>query len=201
MSGVVPNDPGYSFVVYNVGDKLTMVLLLLAPFAFAPLAVGRWLLLGLPLLAEIVFMKPWNYEPSRIGSHYTAPLLAATALAAAFGVRRIPRFAMPMIPLALVVTLFVYNDTDLRPGRWPYVVDWDAYARAVHVRDGREPVLLTRSEEGVWAVAAANPAVRLDWHRDPHWIACPAFDTDARAFFGSLMGRAPAKLCGGVPVK
>ncbi len=42
-----------------------MVVLLLAPFAFAPLVVGRWLLLALPLLAEIVFMRPWNYEPSR----------------------------------------------------------------------------------------------------------------------------------------
>ena len=61
-------------------------LLLLAPFAFAPLAVGRWLLLAAPLLAEIVFMRPWNYEPSRIGSHYVAPLLAATA--ARGGIRR-----------------------------------------------------------------------------------------------------------------
>ncbi len=71
---------------YDVSGKLTMIVFLLVPFAFAPLAIGRWLLLGIPLLAEIVFMRPWNYEPSRIGSHYTAPLLAATAAAAAFGV-------------------------------------------------------------------------------------------------------------------
>jgi len=197
--GAHPNDPRYALLVHDPGGKIAMVLLLLAPFAFAPLAAGRALLLGLPLLAEIVFMQPWNYEPSRIGSHYVAPLLAATAIAAAFGAMHRPGFARAMIPCALAVML-LFNDAVLRPGRWPYVVDWSAYARAVALRDGEAGVLLGRRDEGVWAVAAANPRVRLDPRPDPLFAACPAYDTNARAFFGSLAGRAPQRLCGGVPL-
>jgi uncharacterized membrane protein len=200
LHGVAPNDPPYGLAVHDVSGKFTLVSLLLAPFAFAPLAVGRWLLLATPLLLEIVFMQPWNYEPSRIGSHYTAPLLVATAAAAAFGVRRFSGFARAMIPCALVVTLLIFTDTALRPGRWPYIVDWSAYARAVAIRDENVGVTLPRRDEGVWAVAAPNPLVRLDPHPDPYFVACPAYDTDARAFFASLAGRMPAALCGGVPV-
>jgi uncharacterized membrane protein len=198
--GVHPNDPGYSLSVYNPFGKLSMILLLLAPFAFAPLAAGRWLLLGIPLLAEIAFMKPWNYEPSRIGSHYIAPILAATAVAAAFGLASDSRFTRAVVPCALVVML-LFNDTVLRPGRWPYVVDWDAYARAVAIRDAAAPILLRRGDEGAWAIAAANPDVRLDPHPDPHFPGCPAYNTNAAAFFGSLFGRMPAHLCGGVPAR
>jgi uncharacterized membrane protein len=198
MRGVHPNDPGYSLQIFNPLGKLSMFMLLLAPFAFAPLAVGRWLLLGVPMAAEIVFMRPWNYEPSRLGSHYVAPLFAATAIAAAFGFARYWGFVRFAIPWALLVML-LFNDTVLRPGRWPYVVDWNAYARAAAVRDSGESIVLSRSEEGMWAVAAANPAVRLDPHPDPHFVACPAYNTNAAAFFASLAGRVPSRLCGGVP--
>ncbi|MBV8066666.1 MAG: DUF2079 domain-containing protein [Candidatus Eremiobacteraeota bacterium] len=195
-----PNDPGYSLQIFNPTSKASMFFLLLAPFAFAPLAVGRWLLLGLPMAAEIVFMRPWNYEPSRLGSHYVASLFAATAIAAAFGFARYWTFARFAIPGALLV-MVLFNDTVLRPGRWPYVVDWNAYARAVALRDSApQRALLPRREEGVWAVAAANPGVELDSHPDPHFVACPAYDTNVRVFFESLAGRMPAHLCGGVPV-
>ncbi|HYL27978.1 MAG TPA: DUF2079 domain-containing protein [Candidatus Nitrosotalea sp.] len=199
--GVHPNDPGYSFAIYNPFSKVSMLFLLLAPFAFSPLWVGRWLLLSAPLLAEIVFMRPWNYEASRIGSHYVGPLLAATAVAAAFGIARSPRFAPAVVPCALIVMLLIFNDTVLRPGRWPYVVDWDAYARAVALRDGSRAALIRRGKEGAWAVAAANPKVRLDPHPDPNFPGCPAYDTNAAAFFASLSGHMPAHLCGGVPVR
>ena len=45
-----------------------MIVFLLVPFAFAPLASGRRLLLGIPLLAEIVFMRPVELraEPHRL---------------------------------------------------------------------------------------------------------------------------------------
>jgi hypothetical protein len=152
------------------------------------------------MLVEIVFMQPWNYEPSRIGSHYTAPLLAAVSVAAIVGVRRFPKLVPAIIPCALLVTLVIFSDTAVRPGRWPYVVDWNAYRRAQTIRDASQTVLLPRREEGVWAVAAVNPRVQLDPRRDPHFVACPAYDTDARAFFRSLHGEMPAHLCGGVPV-
>ncbi|MGC1381940.1 MAG: DUF2079 domain-containing protein [Candidatus Baltobacteraceae bacterium] len=200
LAGTQPNVPHYALVVVDPMGKVAMLFLLLAPFAFAPVAIGRWLLLGAPLLAEIVFMQPWNYEPSRVGSHYTAPLLAATAIAAALGLRRAPRLTRAIVPSALAVML-LFNDTGLRPGRWPYVVDWSAYANAVNIRDGDRAILLPRGEEGVWAVAAVNPRVRLDPHPDPHFPGCPAYDTDARAFFASLTGAPLPVLCGGVPVE
>jgi uncharacterized membrane protein len=197
----VPSVPHYAFAISDPGGKLTLLLLLLAPFAFAPLAIGRWLLLGTPLLAEIVFMQPWNYEASRVGSHYSAALLASAAVAAAFGVRRYSGFARVMIACAVVVMVLIFNDTVLRPGRWPFIVDWNAYARAAALRDGGGAALLPRRDEGVWAVAAANPHVRLDPRPDPHFAGCPGYNTDAGAFFASLSGRAPARLCGGVPVR
>jgi|HubBroStandDraft_4_1064222.scaffolds.fasta_scaffold00020_25 uncharacterized membrane protein len=196
----VPSVPHYGLTVFDPAGKIAMIFLLLAPFAFAPLAIGRWLLLGAPLLAEIAFMRPWNYEPSRVGSHYTATLVAATAIAAAFGIARNPRFARGVLPCALVV-LLLFNDTVLRPGRWPYIVDWDAYAQALAKRDSRQPVLLMRRDEGVWAVAAANPQVRLDPHPDPNVPRCGAYDTNAAAFFASLAGGPLPGLCGGVPVQ
>ena len=197
--GALPNVPGYSAIVYDPASKLTMIALLLLPFAFAPVMAGRMLLLGIPLLAEIVFMRPWNYEPSRVGSHYTVPLLTVTAIAGAFGLRRAPRLSAAILPCAIVATLF-FNDTGLHAGRWPYVVDWEAYARARAVRDSGTAVTLSRGNEGVWAVAAANPRVRLDPRPDPRAPKCPAYDTDVRAFAESLRGAMPPRLCGGVPL-
>jgi uncharacterized membrane protein len=55
-----PNVPQYGLAVFDPSGKVTMTFLLLAPFAFAAIVIGRWLLLGAPLLAEIVFMQPWN---------------------------------------------------------------------------------------------------------------------------------------------
>jgi hypothetical protein len=201
LAGVHPSDPGYSFTVFNLQGKLSMVALLLAPFACAPLGAGRWLWLGLPLLAEIFFMKPWAYDASRIGSHWVAPLSAAAAIAAAFGLRRWPKLERAMIACALVVMLLIFNDTVLLPGRWPYIVDWSAYAQAARIRDGGQSALLPRTQEGVWAVAAANPGVQLKLNLDPKAVGCPAYNTDARAFFAALAGHMPAKLCGGVAVR
>jgi uncharacterized membrane protein len=199
-AGVHPNDPGYGLAVYDPVAKLSMIALLLLPFAFAPAMAGRALLLGLPLLAEIVFMRPWNYEPSRVGSHYTVPLLAATAIAAAFGLRRAPRLTAALLPCAIVATLF-FNDTVLRAGRWPYVVDWPAYSRATELRDSRATAMVPRFDEGVWAVAAANARVRLNPRPSLRARNCPAYNTDVRALVASLRGDLPARLCGGVPLK
>jgi hypothetical protein len=106
-----------------------------------------------------------------------------------------------MLACAAVVMLLIFNDTVLRPGRWPYIVDWSAYSRAVAIRDGGLPTTLRRRDEGTWAIAAANPHVRLDPHSDPGFTACPAYNTNASAFFESVRGRAPQRLCGGVPVR
>jgi hypothetical protein len=128
------------------------------------------------------------------------PLLAVTAVAAAFGLRSAPRLSAAILPCAIVATLF-FNDTGLHAGRWPYVVNWPAYERASALRDSRAAATLTRGEEGAWAVAAANPRVRLDPRPDLGAKNCPAYDTDFNAFVGSLAGRMPPRLCGGVPLR
>lgn len=200
LEHVRPHDPGYTLLPHNIGGVAWLLLFLLIPFAFAPLAAGwKRLLLGLPLLAEILFMGAWTYEPSRLGSHYTAPLLAGAALAAAVGLVRRPQLVKWMLPLGALATLF-FNDTVLHVGRWPYIVDWNAYAQALRVRD--EPVARTipRDQEGVWAVAAVNGRVRLAQRSGAHAVFCPGYDRSASAFFASLQGRVPAHLCGGVPV-
>ncbi len=144
-------------------------------------------------------MQPWNYEPSRVGSHYTAPLLAATAIAAAFGVRGRRALSVAMVPCALLVTLFL-NDTVLRVGRWPYVVDSNAYASAVALRDRAKPRCSHDATKACGRSPRSTRSVRLDPRPDPSFRNCPAYDRDARAFFASLDGHAPAHLCGGVPV-
>jgi hypothetical protein len=106
-----------------------------------------------------------------------------------------------MAVCAAVVMLLIFNDTVLRPGRWPYIVDWGAYARAANLRDSGRAVFLARRDEGVWAVAAADPRIRLDPRPDSGFVACPAYNTNAAAFFASLSGRVPPRLCGGVPVR
>jgi len=174
----------------------------LAPFAFAPLWLGRWLLLGLPIVAELTFNKPWAYAIARIGTHWTASALAAAAIASALVVARRPRFATPMLVCAALCALTI-NDTALKIGRWPYVVDRTAYARAATLRASGEPALVPRPQEGVYAVAAANPRVALRRYAPGEAGYCPAYDTNARAFFASLgAGTWPANLglCGGVPV-
>jgi uncharacterized membrane protein len=197
---VSPHDPAYTLVPQHLAGTAWLLLFLLVPFAFAPLAVGwKRLLLAAPLVAEILFMAPWTYDPTRLGSHYSGPLLAATGVAAAFGLRRWPAAARWMLPLGIVATLF-FNDTVLHVGRWPYIVDWNAYARAIAVRQGDRVVTIPRDREGVWAVAAVNDRVRLEQRPRPGAVFCPAYDRSAAAFFASLRGRMPARLCGGVPV-
>ena len=109
-----------------------MLLLLLAPFAFSPLAIGRWLLLSAPLLGEIVFMRPGITR--RAGS---ARIICSAADGdggcRGVGIARYPRFTRAVVPCALVVMLLIFNDTVLRVGAGR--LDWSAYQRAVAVRD------------------------------------------------------------------
>jgi len=201
LHGVHPNQPGYSLTIYDPGAKFGMIVLLLLPFAFTPLAIGWRLLLGLPLLAEIVFAEPWAYEVSRIGAHWVAPLSAGTAVAAAIGLPRWPAATRVLLPCALIAGI-VFSDTVVKVGRWPYIVDWSRYARAVALRDGNRGAVIPREDEGVWAAAAVNPRARLALPSKGLGVKCPAYNRDAAAFFGSigLGGPKTALLCGGVPV-
>jgi uncharacterized membrane protein len=202
LSGAHPSLPGYALHVDEPLQKLAFFAALLAPFAFAPLLLRWRLLLALPLVAELVFNRPWAYPIARIGTHWTAPLVAATALAAAYAVAKRPRLATPVLACAIVCALTI-NDTVLKFGRWPYVVDRGAYAKAVALRDSPRDVVVRRPDEGAYVAAAANPHVLLAKYDPNESGYCPAYDKDARAFFASLgIGTWPPNtaLCGGVPV-
>ncbi|MBV8299798.1 MAG: DUF2079 domain-containing protein [Candidatus Eremiobacteraeota bacterium] len=203
LGGAQPSLPGYSLHVDAPLEKLAFFAALLAPFAFAPLLLRWKLLLAAPLVAELVFNKPWAYPIARIGTHWTAPLVAATALAAAYAVAKYPRLATPVLACAVLCALF-FNDTVLKLGRYPYVVDRNAYAAATALRAADRYVVVRRPNEGAYVVAAANPHVLLAKYDPTETGYCPAYDKDPRAFFASLgFGAWPpgTTLCGGVPVR
>ncbi|MBV8580932.1 MAG: DUF2079 domain-containing protein [Candidatus Eremiobacteraeota bacterium] len=202
LSGARPSLPGYSLHVDDPLQKLAFFAALLAPFAFAPLLLRWRLLLAAPLVAELIFNRPWAYPIARIGTHWTAPLVAATALASAYVVAKQPRFATPMLACAALCALFL-NDTVLKLGRWPFVVDRAAYASAAALRDAHDTVVIHRPNEGAYVVAAANPHVILAKYDPTETGYCPAYNKNPRAFFASLgLGTWPPDtvLCGGVPV-
>jgi uncharacterized membrane protein len=197
-----PSLPGYWLHVDEPLAKLAFFAALLAPLAFAPLWLRWRLLLAVPLIVELTLNRPWAYPIARIGTHWTAPLVAATALAAAYIVARRPSFATPMLVCAALCAL-VFNDTVLKFGRYPFVVDRVAYANATALRTAERTTVVPRVDEGVYVVAAANPNVVLAKY-DPHETGyCPAYDKDPRAFLASLgIGSPPVNMtyCGGVPI-
>ena len=202
LQHVQPSLPGYGFGIDDPLAKIGFFIALLAPFAFAPLTLGRRLVLAAPLVAELVFNRPWAYPIARIGTHWTAPILAATAIAAAYAIARRPKLAVPMLVCAGLCAL-LFNDTALKIGRWPYVVDRQAYDSARALRSVERATVIRRPNEGTYVVAAANPHVLLAKYVAGEPGYCPAYDTNARAFFASLgIGAWPAGLstCGGVPI-
>jgi uncharacterized membrane protein len=202
LGGAHPSQPAYALQVDDPLMKLAFFAALLGPFAFAPLLLRWRVLLAAPLIAELTFNRPWAYPIARIGTHWTAPLFAATALAAAYAVAKYPRVATPMLACALICALTI-NDTVLKIGRWPFVVDRTAYANAVALRSATHDVVVPRHAEGAYVVAAANPHVLLAKYDPNEGGYCPGYDRDARAFFASFgIGTWPPNttLCGGVPV-
>jgi uncharacterized membrane protein len=202
VMNVHPSLPGYALHVDDPLVKLSFFAALLAPFAFAPLWLRWRLLLAAPLVAELTFNRPWAYPIARIGTHWTAPVLAATALAAAYVVARRPAFATPMLVCAALCALLL-NDTVLKFGRYPYVVDPVAYARATALRRSDRTIVVRRVDEGAYVAAASNPHVFLAKYDPRETGYCPAYDKDPRAFLASLgIGTMPPGivLCGGVPV-
>jgi uncharacterized membrane protein len=197
----VPSIPSYALQIDAPLEKLAFFIALLAPFAFAPLWLGSRLLLAVPLVAEVVLNRPWAYVLTRIGTHWTAPLVIATALASAYVIARRPQLARPMLACALVCAL-VFNDTVLKAGRWPFVVNRSAYDAARSLRSATAVVVIPRSQEGAYVVAAPNPQVRLAPFVPGEPGYCPAYNHDARAFFASIgLGTWPdVHLCGGTAI-
>jgi uncharacterized membrane protein len=203
LTNAHPSLPGYALHIDDPLLKLAFFAALLAPFAFTPLLLHWRLFLAAPLVAELTFNRPWAYPIARIGTHWTAPIVAATAIAAAYVIAKHPRTATPILTCAILCALFL-NDTVLKIGRWPYVVDRAAYASAAALRNTDRPTVVRRAQEGVYVVAASNPHVVLAKYDPNESGYCPAYNKDARAFFASLgLGVWPANstLCGGVVIR
>ena len=202
LNGAHPSIPAYGLNVADPLSKLAFFAALLGGFAFAPLWLGARILLAAPLVAELIFNGPWAYPLARLGTHWTASIVIATTLAAAYVVARRPRFALPILVCAILCALTI-NDTVLKFGRWPFVVDRNAYAAAVRLRDSGDSARIPRHDEGIYAVASPNLNVTLAPY-DPHEAGyCPDYNKNPRAFFASLgLGSWPRDvvLCGGAAV-
>ena len=200
-----PSLPGYALHVDDPLRKLAFFAALLAPFAFAPLLLRWRLLLGAPLVAELVFNRPVGVS-DRADRH---ALDRAVRRRRRRSPRRTPSrssraLAAPMLVCAALCALAL-NDTVLKLGRWPFVVDRAAYARAAALRATRaRPSSCAVRDEGAYVVAAANPHVAAGALRSARDAATapPTTRTRARSSprWASARGRAGTALCGGVPV-
>lgn len=152
--------PTYAFYDPHPLDHLLFLIEMLVPFAFAPLRMGRWMLLVLPFLAEL-FLGHGYAEGllARSGSYYTIPLVTLFAIGTAIVAVRSPRTARVALALSVVCALTL-NPTVLRFGRhlsspdalYPVARAWGAL---------NAPVDFPCADQGAWAVASTNPQANL----------------------------------------
>ena len=178
LRGVAPTRPSYGLTDAEWPQQVAFLAEILAPFAFAPLALRWRVLLAAPLLFELFF--PQKYLPFVIysaGSYYTEALVTLVAIGAAIVLARRVLWARAALGCAVVMALF-FNTTVLHLGRHPFARDpqYDT-ARSWALRE--QPVDFPCRDEGAWTVAAANvdarivgcdapgPAGRPAWHDEP----------------------------------
>jgi uncharacterized membrane protein len=174
--GYRPSHPGYQLAGHDWPRHLAFLTEVLAPFAFAPLALGVRILLAAPLVAEITLNGPWAYPLARAGTHWTEPLVSLIAIGAALAMARRPRFAYAAIGCSLVMALF-FNVTVLHPGRHLFAPDPCRYARARAVALSGTPATYRAEDEGEFVVASANPNVVLVGRAVPMRDPKPAWVT------------------------
>jgi hypothetical protein len=176
--GVAPTRPSYGLIDTDWPQQLAFLAEILAPFAFAPLLLGRRVLLAAPLAFELFL--PQHYLPFVIysaGSYYTEALVTLVAIGAAVALATRPITARAALACSALMALF-FNVTVLHFGRHPFGRDpqYDV-ARAWALHD--VPVDFPCRDEGAWVVAAPNvdarivgcdrpgPPGRPAWHDEP----------------------------------
>ena len=173
--GYVPAQPRYVSVPSTVPQDLAFFAEVLAPFAFAPLALGWRILLAAPLIVEITFTAPWAYPLARAGTHWTVPLVTLIALGAAIAIAQRPAWASWAIGCSIVMALF-FNVTVLHLGRHLYPRDTAGYAQARAVALSGRRAVYTADDEGAFVVASPNVHAELidrsapRRHPKPEWI-------------------------------
>jgi uncharacterized membrane protein len=152
--------PAYGWPDPHPFAHLMFLLEILVPFAFAPLRLGRRMLIAVPFLAELFFAHGYAEGLlARAGSYYTIPLVTLCALGAAVVVARSPLTARYALGLSVLAALTL-NPTVLRIGR--HLTSPDVlYPVARAWGDVDEPVGIPCEDQGAWAVAATNPHADL----------------------------------------
>lgn len=155
-----PVAPGYGLYDPHPLAHLLFLLEALVPLAFAPLRLGRWMLLVLPFFAEL-FLAHGYAEGllARSGSYYTIPLVTLLAAGAAVAVVRVPRLATAALVLSAVAALTL-NPTVLRFGRHLSAPD-PQYVAARAWGGVDAPVDFPCADQGAWVVASTNPQANL----------------------------------------
>ncbi len=163
--GFEAHNPGYRLYDSRWPQHLAFLVEIAAPFAFAALYSGRRLVVALPFVAEITLNAPWpgTREPQQLaigGWHYTIPLVTMMALGVVFVVAERRVFARAMVPAALVMAL-LFNPTVVHVGRHRLPADWAAYCAAERIAADRSTRAYYTTDEGFFAIAAANTNVRF----------------------------------------
>jgi uncharacterized membrane protein len=185
FTGVSFVHPNYVLHDPEWPKQLAFFIEVLAPFAFAPLALGWRIVLAAPLLAELMFAQHWAVPLFQAGVYYTIPLVTLIAVASAYAVAKRPIFARFIPATALVMALF-FNVTVLHAGRHPFSADPKyAVARAWALTDRQ--VQFPCEDQSAWVVASpdtnaqllgCDPHARLHRNR-PAWADVPLFSTAA----------------------
>ncbi|MGZ3496152.1 MAG: DUF2079 domain-containing protein [Vulcanimicrobiaceae bacterium] len=173
--GYAPSAPAYGLHDREWPQQLAFLTEVLAPFAFAPLALGWRVLLAAPLIAQITLNGPWAYPMARAGTEWTEPLVALIAIGAALAMARRPLFAPAALVCAVIMTL-LFNTTVLHFGRHLFPPETAAYERAREIGASTAHVTYSAENEGAFVVASGNPNAILVGrnrpmrHPRPAWI-------------------------------
>lgn len=169
-----PIGPEYGLQIQWWRQDLAFLAEVLAPFAFAPLALGWRIVLAVPLVAEITMNGYWAYPMARAGTHYSVPLVTLIAIGAALAIARRPALAKYALACSVIMAVF-FNVTVLHIGRHLFAPEAAAYARARKIALSGQPYTFTREDEGAFVVASPNSKVRLV--STPNFRPKPAWNT------------------------
>ncbi len=159
LARVAPIHPQYALSDPEWPKQLAFFAEVLAPFAFAPLALGWRVLLAAPLAAELMFAKHWGVPLFQAGEYYSIPLITIIAIASAYVVAQRPAFARA-IPVTAVVMAIFFNVTVVHIHRHPFATD-PQYAIARKWALSDRPVQFPCEDQGAWVVASGNTNAQL----------------------------------------
>jgi uncharacterized membrane protein len=159
IAGASTLHPSYGMTDPFWRQNLAFTLEMLAPFAFAPLALGWRVLLAAPLAVELFLAQGWSFPLGQAGNYYTIPFVTAVALAAVAVLAKHPRWTRLALACSIVMALF-FNTTVVHFGRHPFPPD-PQYPIARAWGASHQMVEFPCEDQGAWVVAASDPNAKL----------------------------------------